>query len=188
MTQNSRREHLIDTAITLFQQRGYHATGIDKILAHAHVSKKTMYQHFRSKEELIYAALRKYDSQFRNSFMKEIKNRSHIPAEQLLILFDVAEDWFKADKFYGCMFISAVSEFATDDSTIRQICKQFKQLIHHYILTLAQEANLSNPNEIADELSLLLEGAIVTAQVSSKPNAAQTAKHIAKQLIQNQTK
>ena len=59
MPASSRREHLIDTAIELFAKHGFHATGIDMILARAGVSKKTLYRHFRSKEELILAALRK---------------------------------------------------------------------------------------------------------------------------------
>ena len=49
MSQSQRREHLIDTAMALFSAHGFHATGIDRILAEAGVSKKTLYRHFRSK-------------------------------------------------------------------------------------------------------------------------------------------
>ena len=74
MPSPSRRDHLIKTAITLFCGHGYHATGIDRFLETAGVSKKTMYQHFRSKEALIYAALRQYDGVFRNNFMKAVED------------------------------------------------------------------------------------------------------------------
>ena len=58
---SDRREHLLDTALSLFRTGGFHATGIDKILAKAGVAKMTLYNHFRSKDELILAALRRRD-------------------------------------------------------------------------------------------------------------------------------
>jgi len=183
MPKPSRREHLINTAIILFCEHGYHATGIDKLLETAGVSKKTMYQYFRSKEELIYAALRQYDGMFRNDFMKAVESASETPAGKLLAIFDVAETWFKDNKFFGCMFINAIGEYSEKSSPIREIGKQFKQLMWNYVVGLAKKAGMQNPEILADELCLLLEGAIVTAQVSDKPQAASTAKSIAAILI-----
>ncbi len=183
MPRPSRREHLIETAITLFCEHGYHATGIDRLLETAGVSKKTMYQHFRSKEELIYAALRQYDGVFRNNFMKAVEGAGKTPKEKLLAIFDVAETWFNDNKFFGCMFINAISEYSEKDSPIRDISRQFKQLMWNYVFDLAKEANANEPKKLANELCLLLEGAIVTAQVSQKPEAAATAKEIGKKLI-----
>jgi len=186
MPKRSRRDHLINTAITLFCEHGYHATGIDKLLDTAGVSKKTMYQHFRSKEELIYAALSQYDSIFRNNFMKAVESSASTPKQKLIAVFDVAEQWFSDNKFFGCMFINAIGEYSEQDTPIRNISKQFKQHMWDYVMKLAEEADAPNPKELADQLCLLLEGAIVTAQVSQKPNAAKTAKNIAKNLIEAQ--
>ena len=69
----SRRDELVDTALRLFYTRGFNATGIDKILAEAGVAKMTLYKHFRSKEELILAALNRRDEQFRNWLMGEME-------------------------------------------------------------------------------------------------------------------
>ena len=60
----SRRDHLVETALALFMRDGFHATGIDRILSHAGVAKMTLYNHFKSKEELILAALRLRDERF----------------------------------------------------------------------------------------------------------------------------
>ena len=57
MAHSQRREHLVATAVDLFSEHGFHATGIDAILAKAGVSKKTLYRHFRSKDELLVAVL-----------------------------------------------------------------------------------------------------------------------------------
>ena len=66
----------------------------------------------------------------------------------------------------------------------REISRQFKQQMRIYVDKLAEEANIENHSLLADELCLLLEGAIVTAQVSQRPTAALTAKKIAQKLIE----
>ena len=185
MPRPSRRDHLINTAITLFCEHGYHATGIDRLLSTAGVSKKTMYQHFRSKEELIYAALRQYDGVYRNNFMKAVEEAGSTAEEKLLAIFDIAEAWFQENSFFGCMFINAIGEYSEESSPVRDICKQFKQQMWDYIHNLTKEAGATNSTELADEICLLLEGAIVTAQVSQKAGAAKTARKMARQAINN---
>ena len=84
----SRRDHLVDTALEMFCRDGFHATGIDKILAHAGVAKMTLYNHFRSKDELILAALRRRDEKFRNWFMRAVERLGKTPRNRLLAIFD----------------------------------------------------------------------------------------------------
>lgn len=184
MSVSQRREHLVDTAINLFAEHGYHATGIDMILAEAGVSKKTLYRHFRSKEELILAALRKYDGLFRNDFMRQVEARADDPADRLLAIFDVAADWFEQRNFYGCIFINAIGEYSAADSPIRQACKDFKALMRRYVEDLCQALDVADPAGLADELAMLLEGAIVTAQVSQqRARAALVARKVAQTVI-----
>ena len=181
---SARREHLIDTAIDLFAERGYHATGIDTILETSGVSKKTLYRHFRSKDELILAALKKYDGRFRNNFMRQVEERAEAPRDRLLAVFDVAAAWFSRNDFYGCMYINAVGEYSDPDSPIRLVCKEFKALMRRYFEDLCAALPAPDPPALADELALLLEGSIVTAQVSQTGGrAAQIAKTAAAALI-----
>ncbi len=184
MVGSARREHLIDTAIDLFAERGYHATGIDTILETSGVSKKTLYRHFRSKDELILAALKKYDGRFRNNFMRQVEELAETPRDRLLAVFDVAAAWFGQNDFYGCMYINAVGEFSDPESPIRLVCKEFKALMRRYIEDLCAALPAPDPAALADELALLLEGSIVTAQVSQTGGrAAQIAKTAAAALI-----
>ena len=177
------REQIINTAIELFREYGYHATGVDRIINEAGVSKKTLYTHFRSKEELLIAALRHYDGLFRNNFMRKVDQLAKSPQEKLLAIFDVAQDWFSQNKFFGCMFINIIGEYSKQNSPIRDICKQFKKLIRAYFKELCVQAGVKEPDVLADKLALLFDGAVVTSQVSQKPQAAKTAKDIAKSLI-----
>ena len=104
---STKRENLIETARRLFYRDGFHRTGIDAILAEAGVAKMTLYKHFKSKDELILATLRLRDERFRNSFMKAVEQRAEKPADRLLAVFDVLEEWFRTDEFCGCLFINA---------------------------------------------------------------------------------
>lgn len=182
----SKREQLIQTAVDLFSQHGYHATGIDRIAEEAGVTKRTMYRHFRSKEELILAALRDHDTRFRNEFMATVESRWQEPYDRLLGIFEVAQDWFSDNKFYGCMFINAVGEYSEPNTAIREVCKEFKRLMYSYILKLVDDLKVSNAVDLAEQLALLLEGAIVTAQVSETPAAAKSARLAAKVLVDTQ--
>lgn len=186
---SSKREQLIETAARLFARNGFHATGIDTILAEAGIAKKTLYNHFRTKDELILAALRKYDGEFRNNFMKSVEELAETPEARLLAIFDVAKAWFSDNKFYGCMFINAVGEYSEQDSAVREVCKEFKRLMRGYIKSLVEQAGLKDIEILTNELALVFEGSIVTAQVSEQNDmAAETAKRIAETLINNATK
>jgi AcrR family transcriptional regulator len=189
MQTSSRREHLIDTAIELFGEHGFHATGIDTILEKAGVSKKTLYHHFRSKDELILAALRKYDGLFRNNFMRQVEALADSPRDRLLAIFDVGEQWFQQNNFYGCMFINAIGEYSQSDSAIRDVCREFKGLVRSYIQSICEKAGARDPAALAEELALLFEGAIVTAQISlDNSRAARVAKTAATALIEQALK
>ncbi len=182
---SQKRQELVDTAIELFAEHGFHATGIDRIAEAAQVSKKTMYHHFRSKEELILAALRHHDGVFRNFFMKSVEQVADTPYQRLLGVFDVAHEWFSGHSFYGCMFINAIGEYSHRDTAIRKTCQDFKAQMTAFIEELAVQAQADNPAALAQSLSLLLEGSIVTAQVAGRSDSAATARAAAKVLVDN---
>ena len=180
---SSKREELIKTALELFGKNGIHATGIDTIVERSGVTKKTLYAHFRSKEELVLAVLRQYDGLARNEFMRRVESGGKTPKARLLAIFDFAERWFQQSNFYGCLFINTIGEYSDTDTPIRQICKEYKKLVKGYIRELCEQAGASDPKGLAEELALLLEGATVTAQVSQNPNTAKIAKRAARALI-----
>jgi AcrR family transcriptional regulator len=179
----SRKEHLIDTALRLFERDGYHATGIDRILAEAGVAKMTLYNHFRSKDELILAALRARDSRFRNEVMRELAARSEDPAERLVLVFDVLADWFEQPGFSGCMFINAAAEYADPTDPIHAAAAEHKRLFAAYLREQAEAAGASDPDELAAQLALLMEGAITTAHISGSGQAARDAQRVAELLV-----
>ncbi len=178
-----RREHLLDTALSLFRTDGFHATGIDKILATAGVAKMTLYNHFRSKDELILAALRRRDESFRNWFVRDVERRATKPRDRLLALFDALGHWLASDGVAGCMFINAAAEYGDCDHPIHVVAAEHKRLLTGYVRDLAAAAGAIDADRLARQLYILIEGATVATQVCSRTDAARDARDAAELLV-----
>jgi len=166
------------------------------VLQEGGISRMTLYNHFKSKDELIVAALRRRDEIFRNKLMKFVESKTDNPLERILAVFDFHEQWFTGSEFFGCMFINASAEFPDPQSPPRRVASDHKRDIVAYLRDLCEAAKLQSPAEIAEELNLMLEGSIVTAQVVGlvKDNgadpgaAARLARTMAARLIGKTTK
>lgn len=179
---SDRRAHLIDTALRLFKKDGYHATGIDRILAESGVAKMTLYNHFKSKEELIKAALQRCDAEHRAWLVREVEQRAKSPRRQLLALFDAYEGWFR-ESFEGCAFIKAACEYSPPGDPIHQVAKEHKGHLLEYIRELCAKAGARQPDVLARQLFLLLEGALVTAFMNDDASSARAARAAAETLM-----
>lgn len=180
---SSKREQLVETALKLFSSEGFHATGIDRILTESGVAKMTLYNHFKSKDELILAALRLRDERFRNSFMQDVERKTNDPIERLLVMFDVLADWCGSKGFTGCTFINASAEFSGKENPIHQAAAEHKRLLLNYIRQLAAAAEVENPHELAEQLCLLMNGAVVSVQVTGDCKINKRARSAAEILI-----
>lgn len=183
MPAHSKREHILNTAMKLFYLGGFNATGVDKIIARAGVSKKTLYNHFKTKNELILATLRKRDEITRNHMMKEVDRLASSPREKLLVAFDVLHKWINSEDYSGCMFINASAEFSEEGNPCYEFCAEHKSLTCKYLQKIAQEAGAKHPQELAKQIKLIMEGATVCAHVMKDKNAALRAKEIAQTVL-----
>lgn len=179
----TKRDHLVDTALELFCRDGFRATGIDRIIAESGVAKMTLYNHFRSKDDLILAALRRRDETFRNWFMRAVERRATAPRDRLAALFDTLGDWFADRTFNGCVFINAAAEHCTSSEPIRNSIREHKTLMRAYVRDLARDAQVHDPEALTDSLCLLIEGAIVECQISGDTASATRAGRAASVLI-----
>jgi len=172
----NKKDQLVDTALRLFSSEGYHATGIDRVISESGVARMTLYNHFKSKDELILAVLRRRDENFRNWMMRTVEKKAKTPKNQLLAVFDALGDWFNEKSFSGCMFINAAAEFADPGNPIHRLTAEHKILLRDYLKDLAVKAGATEPEKLADGLMLLMEGAIVMRYVADDRKAAGTAK------------
>ena len=141
---SARREHLVETALRLFYENGFHATGIDTILAESGVAKMTLYKYFKGKDDLILAVLELRDRRWMGWFRGELQRRGMTPQQRLLTVFDALGDWFAQDDFRGCMFINAASEYCGLDGRIGERAARHKRMVREEIRRLADEAGLSH--------------------------------------------
>ncbi|MFQ5566837.1 MAG: TetR/AcrR family transcriptional regulator [Paracoccaceae bacterium] len=179
----TKRDELVGKALAAFYRTGFHATGMDRLAAETGVSKTSIYKHFRSKEELILAALRLRDEQFRNYRARRLEMLADTPRGQLLALFDVLGEWFRQDGFQGCMFIKASAEYQEPDHPIHAQSAEHKRLLFVAVRKLAEEAGAADPAALARALMLLEEGAIVAAHLGYAPDPAGDARAAAEVLV-----
>ena len=179
----TRRDHLVDTALQLFSRHGFHATGIDRILSESGVAKMTLYKHFKSKDDLILAALRRRDELHRTWLIQAVETKATAPRDRLVALFAVLADWFCSDDFAGCCFINASAEYSAKENPIHQAAAEHKLMIRAYILDQAQAAGAKPAVGLTDQIMLLIDGATVAAQVHGGTAPAMQAQLAAEILI-----
>ncbi len=184
MPSPSKRDQIVDVALGLFYKGGFNVTGVEQISSASGVTKKTLYAHFKSKDELILATLRKRDELFRNSFMRSVERLGKTPRQRLNAIFDTIDEWFNSKGFSGCMFINAAAEFSDQENPCHVVCAEHKRLMYEYIRLLAKDAGAKNPGQLSEELNLLIEGATVQAHVCGDKSAAKRAKRMAQVFIE----
>ncbi len=178
-----KREHLIDTAQALFARDGYRAVGIDTVLAEASVAKMTLYNHFKSKEELIAAVLERRAREIAAEITARVASASGGAPGRVLAVFDWLETWFKSPGFHGCLFIKAASEYPAKDELPRLAAVAFKTACLDLLHSLCADLKVAQPAALARQLALLIEGATVLAFIHRKPDHAKDAQAAARALL-----
>ena len=179
-----KRDHLMATAWRLFYRDGLRAVGIDTLLAEAGVAKMTLYNHFDSKEELILAILDKRDLEFRAALLAQVAAAGPDPVQRLLAVFDWHEGWFASEAFKGCVFIRALSEYPEPTHPIHQAAWRHKVAVKAALTDLCAAAGAKDAAALAETLSFLIDGAIVTAHATQSTAAARSARATAAELLQ----
>lgn len=157
-------ERIMEAADRLFYQKGIRAVGVDAVAAEAGISKRSLYDTFASKDALVAAYLRQR--------IKPLPVSGQPPAAQVLGLFDQLHARFTADDFRGCPFVNAVTELAEDCATARDIASGYKDDRCRHIAALLAQAGASEAGVLANQISLLFEGAIASMLVRQDPAVA----------------
>lgn len=179
------QERILLAATELFYSQGIRATGVDAIVKAANTTKMSLYKYFPSKDELVIAFLRKRDEDFRGWFVNQVEAKADTPKAKLLAVFDVIGEWIAIPAFRGCAFINAAAEFPLEGNPVHQVSADFYDQFRCYIADLAGQCGSKSPENLALQLSLLIEGAIVSEQMKRHSGAAEQAKQAAGILIDN---
>jgi AcrR family transcriptional regulator len=171
------KARILETADRLFYLHGIRAIGVDTVAAEIGISKRTLYNHFPSKDDLIRAYLG------RRSVTMPPSDKS--PIEQILGTFDALERRFGARDFRGCPFVNAVAELGAEDHAVRKIATSFKDGRRARFRDLLQRLGATDADRLATQLQLLVDGAIAADLVHHDPSMAVAAKQAARVLLAN---
>lgn len=161
------RERIQQTAHELFYQEGIRATGIDRIIAEAGVTKVTFYRHFPSKTDLIKAFLEFRHKLWMEWFVDALNRRRSRGIDSLVLAM---EEWFGGEGYRGCAFINAVVEIADIVPEAKEISRQHKLDMTLAISTLLPPSAHRKRN--ASAIAMAVDGAIVRAQMDESPDSA----------------
>ena len=170
------KERILETADRLFYLQGIRAVGVDTIAAETGISKRTLYNHFPSKDALISAYLQR---RFTHAPASDKP-----PAEQILGTFDRLERGFASRGFRGCPFVNAVAELGEDQS-VRKTAIAFKESRRLWFRDLLTQLGVADPKALATQLALLVDGSIAQDLVRSDAAMARAAKEAATVLLEN---
>jgi len=179
-------ERILTVAGRLFYDTGINAVGVDTIAAEAGVTKKTLYDRFGSKAELVALYLRRRDERWRER-VRAHDNPRATPARRLLRVFDALADWMATENLRGCAFVNAHAELPAPDHPGRRVIAESKQWMLGHLRELAVHAGARHPARLAEALLVLVEGATVVASLEVAATSVATAKRVAKSLIDDAT-
>jgi AcrR family transcriptional regulator len=178
------RQRVLVTADRLFYEEGFRAVGVDRIIAEAGVAKMTLYTHFPSKDDLIVAVLL-YREECVSEFFRSAMERHVLKAKTPLRAFFVAlKEWFQSPGFRGCAFQNAAIELADPDHPGSEFVRAYKRRFGAFVRGLVEQSVGKRATKIAPAVALLVEGAVVTAAIQGKPDAADVARDAALKLVE----
>lgn len=155
------RTRVLECAYRLFYRHGLRATGIDRIIAESGVAKASFYRHFPTKQALVEAYLDLRHARWMGWLESRLSAAPDARA-WLAALPDALDDWFRAPGFRGCAFINGHAEAGSEAPAMTVT---HKRELAARIARACAEAGLAPSDEVAADLLLAIEGAIVRAQM-----------------------
>ncbi|RKP46401.1 TetR/AcrR family transcriptional regulator [Trinickia fusca] len=183
---SEKKKALIETATRLFSRFGFHAVGIDRIIAESRVAKMTMYKHFPSKSRLVVEVLNEQGAALTAGLAAAAAAHSDA-LEKLHAIFQWHDTWFHSEAFTGSMFIHAAAEFhAEENEILATSAAQRHAFVHQIERILGERFDAETAERLARRCALLLDGATLARQLSGRVDAARDAWEMAQALIENE--
>jgi AcrR family transcriptional regulator len=171
------RGRILAAAGELFYRQGINATGIAELCAAAHVSKRTLYQHFAGKDEVVAAYLTALVGDDSSPPEAVLARADLAPRARLLELFTALAAG--GDPLRGCPFVNAAVELADPASRGHRLAAEHKLRFAERLADLARAAGARNSERVGRRLALLYDGAAAQIVVQDRPDPASEAQALA---------
>lgn len=170
------RQRILDTAARLFYQQGYPLTGINQLIAEAGVAKASLYQHFRTKDEILLAYLQQASTEMFEQ-LEMVMATAATPKAKVLAVFDSLNQSMPAANFRGCNFQNALMQLPPEETEVRTFIQEHKRKLGQLF------ARLIDDPALAEEITLLFEGTLISCQIHQTPAAMAAARRVVERLL-----
>lgn len=162
------RSQIIETASELFYNRGFNLTGINEIIHESGIAKATLYNHFKSKEEILIAYLNRMDEILAQNLLAFIGRKSE-GDKRIIAVLEFLIQIFNKNDFNGCWCIRTMAEVPRENKRVREKVKENKQKFYTILETIVNEnkplLNRTKRKLLTSQLYLLYEGAIIESHL-----------------------
>ena len=176
------RERILDTAFRLFYARGPRGVGVDTVVSESGVAKATLYKHFPRKDELVLAYLDKIDQTWFGQLRAAARDAGDDPRAQLVGMFDALAGAARRVGHHGCAFINTAAE-SESGSDVHARTVEHKQVVRAWVADLARRAGAADPDLLARQLTMLIDGGLAVGVLDADPTAGAAAKAAAQALV-----
>lgn len=179
------RDGIISVAADLFYTRGLDGAGVSELCARAEISKETLYRHFGSKDGLVQAVLAERSARVTRWLRKAAETAGDDPADQLAAVFNALGRWYAEPSFRGCAIVNAAAQhhdYPARPTAVRHLTRHLDLLRE-----IAARANAADPDLLARQLLMLIEGATVVADHLGADGTARDAEEAALALLRAST-
>ena len=181
-TAHENRRHVLDVASALYYERGIRAVGMDLIVRESGVGNATVYRQFPSKDHLATAYVQDHaDAWFER--MRAAADQTDDPRDKLRAVFEIAAREVARTTFRGCPMLNTNTEFPDPAHPANTVAVNHKRQVRDWFRDLAASARATDPDELADRLLLVLNGAYATAAVLGPRGPARCTLSLASDLI-----
>jgi AcrR family transcriptional regulator len=177
------RQRILDTASTLFYERGVRAVGVDLVVDESGVAKTSLYRHFRTKDDLIVAFLEREDVEFWGQWDDVAARHAGDPAGEIEAHMRWIGKRLARANYRGCPQINVAAEFAEPDHPARAVAQRHMQAMRTRLAALARQLGAARPNDLAAQLGLLVNGAFVSASMLAPDEATRVLLASARALL-----
>jgi AcrR family transcriptional regulator len=181
LTPGARR--ILEVASELFYARGIHAVGVDTIAAESGVTKRTLYDRFGSKDQLVAAYLQSRDRRWRVRVDAAVEEQDD-PVRRVLAPFDALAGWLTEGGDRGCAFVNAFAELDDAGHPGRTVIDDDKRWLRALFVRELERAGVADVEDLALQLLVLHEGALVASSVAAEPAAPRSARAAAEVLVE----
>jgi AcrR family transcriptional regulator len=177
------RARILETASTLFYQHSVRAVGVDLVVEKAGVAKTSLYRHFGTKDDLVAAFLKREDQDFWGTWNRVAEEHTGDAAAELDAHLKWIGERVGRPNYRGCPQINVAAEFPETNHPARKVATAHKRQMRKRLKDIAERLGVARPDELAGQLSLIINGAFVSSQIFKPGEATPLLRHTAHALI-----